>query len=412
MVNTDGIAADLLERFVRYARIETTSDRHSEVVPSTPGQMDLLRLLESELQGFGLADVGMDENGFLIARIPGNHAAAETIGFMAHVDTVSDVPGVNVQPIVHERYDGGRIELSDGVVIDPVEDEVLARYVGETIVTSDGTTLLGADDKAGVAEIMGLAKLLSSDSPIKHGEIELIFTPDEETGRGMDQFPRDRIKSVACYTLDGSEEGMIETECFNASRVELTFHGVSIHTGTARGMLVNAVSMLGMFVRMLPRNESPEATDGRYGFYAPIEAYGTVERSGCTVLLRDFDAQELERRSKAVRSFAAAVEAAYPGGRVEVEEQKQYENMRTYLERDCRVVSLLEEAIRKTGIEPKSHLIRGGTDGSRLSEMGVPTPNIFTGGHNYHSRKEWAALPAMVRAVQTLIHLCELWADA
>jgi len=406
------IAADLLDRFVRYARIETTYDRHADTVPSTPGQWELLRLLEAELRGFEVNDVSIDDHGFLIARLPANREGADSIGFMAHVDTVSDVSGANVDPIVHDRYDGQPIRLAEDVVIDPSAVAALARYVGDTIITSDGTTLLGADDKAGVAEIMSLAKLLIEHEDIAHGEIELIFTPDEETGRGMSHFPIDDLHAVACYTLDGSEEGMIEAECFNASKAEVVFHGVSIHTGTARGKLVNANSMLGMFLASLPRTESPEATDGRYGFYAPIESFGSVESARCSLILRDFDADELARRERAVRGIAAAVEAAFPGGRAEVEIEKQYENMRMYLEADPRVVSLLEEAIRATGIEPVQHLIRGGTDGARLSALGVPTPNIFTGGHSYHSRSEWAALPAMVRAVVAMRHLCELWAEA
>ena len=408
-MHRNGIETQLLERFLRYVRIETTSDRHADTIPSTPGQWELLRLLESELREMGVEDVKLDDNGFLVARIPANTNSTETIGFMSHVDTVSDVSGAGVDPQVHENYDGAPIRVSGDLSIDPATNPDLSRYVGETIVTTNGKTLLGADDKAGVAEMMTLASLLIDDSSLRHGEIELIFTPDEETGKGMDYVPKDRVRSVACYTLDGSEEGVIETECFEAAKADVVCTGISIHTGTARGKLVNAISMMSSFLGMLPRSESPEATDNRFGFYAPIEMRGSVERSSCTILLRDFDGKTLERRSAAIRAFGAAVESAYPGGKVEIEISRQYANMRSYLDADERIVSRLEEAVRMTGIEPETRVIRGGTDGSRLSEMGIPMLNIFIGGHSYHSRSEWAALSVMVRAVETVINLCELW---
>jgi tripeptide aminopeptidase len=408
------VGAQLLERLLTYARIDTTSDRHADGTPSTPGQWELLRLLSAELARLGVPDITLDDHGFLVARIPATSGTVDeppTIAFMAHVDTSSDVPSTSIRPIVHTGYDGSTIELADGSILDPAVDPMLARYVGETIVTSDGTTLLGADDKAGIAEMMTLAECLLNHPEIPHGEIELVFTPDEEIGHGMDHFPLDAIRATVCYTLDGSEEGVIETECFHAAKLDVVCTGISTHTGTARGKLVNAVSMLASLVSMLPRSESPEATDERFGFYAPIEMRGSVERSTGTILLRDFELGTVRRRADAVRAIAAAVEAAYPGGRVEVREEKQYSNMASRLEGDSRVVTYLEEAIRMTGIEPVRRLIRGGTDGSRLSEMGIPTPNIFTGGHNYHSRIEWAAVPAMIRAVRVLRNLCLLWSQ-
>jgi tripeptide aminopeptidase len=405
------IATQVLDRFLRYARIETTSDRHASRSPTTEGQWTLLRMLKSELQEMGVSDVRLDDNGFLIAGIPGNRPARTTIGLMAHVDTASDVTAENVNPIVCEAYDGKKIELSDGVIVDPESSPDLLRYIGETIITTDGTTLLGADDKAGVAEIMTLTSILMTDQSVPHGNIEIIFTPDEETGHGMDLFPLDAIASTACYTLDGSTEGVIEAECFDAAKLEIVCTGVSFHTGTARGRLVNAISMLMSLLNLVPRSESPEATDGRFGFYAPIEMQGSLERAHCTILIRDFDKSAVDRRCEAVQAIAKAVEAAYPGGAIDVRRENQYENLRQYLDKDPRVVENLLEAIRKTGIEPEERLIRGGTDGSRLAAMGVPTPNLFTGGYDYHSRSEWAALPAMVRAVRVLENLCSLWVE-
>ncbi|MBT3272685.1 MAG: peptidase T, partial [Spirochaetales bacterium] len=297
----------------------------------------------------------------------------------------------------------------DGIIIDPSENEVLAGRIGDTIITSDGTTLLGADDKAGVAEIMTAAAWIMAHPDFKHGGVELIFTPDEETGKGMNQFPVDKLRSLCCYTLDGDVEGTIEAECFHAVKVDITFAGISIHSGTARGKLVNAVTMAASFVSMLPRNESPEATDGRFGFYLPLELAGTPEESKLTVFLRDFEKTEIERRKKAIDALCAAIEAQFPGGTAQTEESAQYVNMREYLQDEPKVMGLLEEAVRQTGIEPVLKIIRGGTDGARLSAMGIPTPNIFTGGNSYHSRSEWASLQVMERASQVVVNLISLW---
>ena len=398
--STDWFRKQLLDRFLRYVRIHTTSDRHVDTIPSTPGQWDLLKLLVEELETIGITNPELSGEGYLIARIPATRACgdAPVIGFMAHVDTVSDAPGVGVKPILHEDYAGDPIELEDGVVIDPAENDVLASRIGDTIITSDGTTLLGADDKAGVAEIMTAASWMVSHPEFEHGTIELIFTPDEETGRGMDHFPVDKLESICCFTLDGDTEGTIETECFNAEKADVHFEGIAIHAGTARGKLVNAVTMAASFVSMLPRNESPEATDGRYGFYLPLEVGGSNEKAELTLLLRDFDQHEIERRRKTLGFLAKAVEGQFPGGKVQIEYKQQYANMCAYLDREPMVLELLEKAVRATGIEPIRKIIRGGTDGARLSATGIPTPNIFTGGNSYHSRSEWAAVNVMIRA--------------
>jgi tripeptide aminopeptidase len=403
----------VLERFIRYAKITTMSDQHAETKPSTPGQWDLLRLLEKELRKLGVLDLELDDYGYLLARVPGNRPGGNgrVIGLMAHVDTSPDMSGVNVKPQVHENYDGGIIELEEGYRIDPEEYPELLNYRGGTVITSDGTTLLGADDKAGVAEIMTALSWLLDHDDIPRNDLEIVFTPDEETGKGLDKFDPKRLRAECCYTVDGGERGVIENECFNAARGRVTFTGKVIHLGAARGSLVNAVKMAASYITMLPGNESPEATDGRYGYYAPLELSGDLDKAVLEVYLRDFEPEGMERRAAALLAYAAAVEAAYPGGKVDVDVRKQYANMRDHISADPKIMELLEEAIRSAGVEPKRQIIRGGTDGSRLSEMGIPTPNIFTGGHNYHSRFEWAGLETMTEAAETLIHLVRLWAE-
>ncbi len=360
---TDWIAEQLLCRFLRYVRIHTTSDRHVETIPSTPGQWDLLGLLVSELQNIGVTDINLSDEGYLIARIKPTTGSNEApmIGFMAHVDTVSDVPGDGVTPQVHQDYDGSPIELHGNQVLSPQIDPELENRIGDTIITSDGTTLLGADDKAGVAEIRTAAEWIMAHPEIPHGGVEIIFTPDEETGRGMDHFPVQEIKSVCCYTLDGDVEGAVETECFNAAKATVHLSGVAIHPGTARGKLVNAVTMASSYVSMLPRNESPEATDARYGFYLPLEISGDNESAYVEVLIRDFDSQEVDRRKKALIAFAQAVESQFPGGSVKVDTEQQYTNMDACLSRNPKVVDLLMEAVEKSGVKPIKKTIRAPT---------------------------------------------------
>ncbi len=406
----------LTERLVRYAKVETTSDRHGEGRPTTDGQWDLLRMLVDELEKMGISDVELDANGFIIARLPASDRGrghggkpAPVIGFMSHVDTAEDVPGKNVQPRIHEYYDGGVIRLEGGVTIDPKDFPDLLQYRGETIITSDGTTLLGADDKAGLAEIMTAAEWLISRDDFPHGEIELIFTPDEETGKGMDMFPLKKLNAQCCYTMDGDGDGVIEAECFYGYLATVTCSGVSIHPGKGRAKLMNAVSIAAAFVAELPRNESPEATDGRYGFFCPEYIKGNISKAHVEILIRDFDYAEIERRIDVLQKIGQAVQALYPGSLVTVEVTKQYKNMKQYLDKEPRVMVYLREAVRLSGAEIVEKSIRGGTDGARLAEMGVPAPNVFTGGANYHSVREWAALPPMVRATRTILNLVRLW---
>jgi tripeptide aminopeptidase len=405
----------VLERFLRYVCIDTTSDGHSKSSPTTPGQLELANVLVEELGQLSLPGVELDEAGFVFAHVESNlkDSAAQPpeIGFIAHLDTSDAAPGKNVDPRIHEKYHGKVIELEDGVVLDPEEYPDLSKYTGQTIITSDGTTLLGADDKAGLAEIMTAVEYLIEHPEVPHGRIGICFTPDEEQGLSMQRFPIEKISAKYCYTFDGGEEGTIEAECFEGYRADLRFHGRSIHTGVARGKLVNAIEMAASFLNLLPGAESPQATDGRYGFYFPLEISGGIEETTLEIYLRDFEETEVRRRAAALESMARAVEAAFPRGKVEIKVEKQYANLRPFLEGVPEVLIHLERAIRDTGIEPEYKIIRGGTDGARLSELGVPTPNVFTGGHNYHSRQEWAALPAMVRAVNTAVNLCRLWAE-
>jgi tripeptide aminopeptidase len=424
-------AAELVERLVRYAEIGTTSDRHIEDIPSTPNQWDLARLLVEELKALGITEVALDEHCYLMARIPASPGleSRPSIGLMAHMDTASDVSGTGVKPRVISAYDGKPIVLgpiegaesdADGraaapagnYVLDPAENPDLAEHVGDTIVVTDGSTLLGADDKAGLAAIMTAARYILSHPDMVHGPIELIFTPDEETGKGMNLFPLAKLRSKVCYTVDGGKAGEIEAECFTAYSVKAEFKGRSIHIGSARGKLANAVAMAGSFISMLPRSESPEATDGWYGYYCPLEMSGGLEHATVEVFLRDFTREGMDRRIEAVRSFAAAVEAQFPLGSVELRVEKQYVNMREKLDETPEVLERLMEAARRAGAEPFVKPIRGGTDGARLTEMGVPTPNIFTGGYNYHSRYEWASVADMVLATDTLLELLSLWAQA
>jgi len=403
---------EILKRFVRYAEITTTSDRSKDVTPSTDCQWDLLRLLESELRELGVKDIDLNEHGYLIARLESNTADdVPVIGFMAHVDTSSDVSGTNVKPQIYENYNGQPIVLKNDIVIDPADDADLGRYEGHTIITSDGTTLLGADDKAGVAEIMTAVKYFADNPDVKHGTIEIIFTPDEETGKGMDLFPREKLESVFCYTLDGGEEGEIDSECFNAYGVLVEFTGRVIHLGSARGELVNAVTMAAAFVSMLPQNESPEATDERFGYYCPLEMKAELGTAEVDLFLRDFDLVEIERRIEAIKVFAAAIEARFPGGKVKVTPKKQYLNMKEHMQKIPEGMDFLLKAAGQAGVESKFEIIRGGTDGARLAEMGIPTPNIYTGGHNFHSCREWAVLSTMEKSCNTIINLVKLWAQ-
>lgn len=399
---------------MRYARVETTSNRHAQGIPSTKSQWDLARMLEAELKELGIKDVHTNEHCFVIARIPASpgYEKQPVIGLMAHLDTSNEVSGANVKPKLIENYDGKAIELSPGWVLNPEEFKELSDYKGDSLIVTDGTTLLGADDKAGIAIIMSAVKTALATPDIPRPPLVIVFSPDEEIGRGMDAFPLDKVSMDACYTYDGGPVGAIEDECFNAYEAKLVFSGKSSHPGYARGVMVNAASMAAAFAAMLPRAESPEATDGWYGYYHILEIHGAVENANVDLILRDYSDEGMAGRIEAVKSIAAAVEAMYPGGSIKLEFNKQYVNMKKRLSEKPKVLDLLYEAVTRAGAKPYSKPIRGGTDGARLTEMGIPTPNIFTGMHNFHSRYEWASASEMVLAVETTLELIRLWAKS
>ena len=400
-------------RFIQYAQIWTTSDRYNKETPSSPGQWDLAKMLAEELRGLGLNDVTLTDHCYVVAKLPASPCMENkpVIGFLAHMDTSGEVSGKDVKPILKENYDGKIITLSGGLCLDPALSPDLASHKGKTIIHTDGSTLLGADDKAGIAVIMGAVEFLVKHPEALHGPLEIIFSPDEETGKGLPSFPRQEIKSSACYTLDGSAMGELEWECFNAWGAEVKFTGVSQHLGTARGTMINAVLMASTYAAMLPRSESPEATDGYYGFYCPLSMNGDVENASLDVYIRDFDKTEGERRVAALDTYARAVEAQFPGGKVKVASKLQYKNMKEKINAHPGVLEKLRQAYINTGVEIKEKPIRGGTDGSRLTEMGIPTPNIFTGGRNYHSRTEWLSVHEMAASCQVLVELMKLWTE-
>jgi len=398
----------LIPRFIKYVRYDTESDRRIDETPSTPGQWELAKALKDELLIIGVNDVKITDHCYVIARLPPSprfEKDAVCIGFLAHLDTAGDVSGKDVKPQYVQNYSGGRIELAGGLCLDPANESDLAAQIGKAIVHSDGSTLLGADNKAGIAEIMAAVEYLAANPQIEHGPIEIIFTPDEETGKGLPFFPLDEIKSVYCYTVDGGPMGEIESECFNAHKADIEFQGKVIHVGTARGILANAALMASTFATLLPRSESPEATDGYYGYYCPMEISGNLETAMLEVFLRDFDADGMERRIAALDAFAKTVEAQFPGGKIVVKTQPQYYNMKSGIDKMPDVMERLIKAMNSLGIEWRLKPIRGGTDGSRLTELGIPTPNIFTGGRNFHSRLEWISVSEMCAACKVIIKL-------
>jgi tripeptide aminopeptidase len=412
-IDDSQLEALVIPRFLSYVRYWTTSDQHIDATPSTPGQWDLARALAEELRGLGLSDVNLTDHCYVIARLPPSPGRGHrpTVGLLAHLDTASDVSGKDVKPQLVERYDGKPIRLAGGLVLDPAEDPGLAAQKGKAIIHADGTTLLGADDKAGIAEIMGALEWLLGHPELAHGPVEIIFSPDEETGKGLPEFPLEQIKSVACYTLDGGPVGELEAECFNAWVIKAQFKGRTIHPGYARGIMANALLMASSFIGMLPRSETPEATDGYYGYYNPMEITGNPDLCSLTMYIRDFERSGIERRLKALDSFAKAVEAQFPGGNVALESRAQYYNMKEKIDARPETLTILRKAAANAGIDSCLKPIRGGTDGSRLTELGIPTPNIFTGGRNWHSRGEWASVPEMIAATRVAIELIRLWGE-
>jgi tripeptide aminopeptidase len=406
------LAEDVLERFCRYVRIDTQSRRDGDGSPSSPGQLELGRVLVSELQQAGLEDVVLDENGYVTATLPRNvEHSTPVIGLLAHVDTSPDASGHGVEPIVHRGYDGEVIELPrSGTRLDPRAIPELARKRGHDIVTASGDTLLGADDKAGVAEVMAAVAYLSAHPEIPRPTLRVAFTPDEEIGAGAALLDLRRFGAYCAYTLDGSERGEIQDESFSALEAIVTVRGVEVHPGQATGKLVNALRLAARIVALLPTDTlAPETTSDREGFIHPYELTGTAACASFRVIVRDFDDDLLREHLALLERTAREVVDSEPRARLEIDVHEQYRNMRRYLERVPNVLAAAEAAIRAEGIEPVRKPIRGGTDGSRLSEMGLPTPNVFTGGHEYHSVREWASLQDMAAAAATVVRLAEAW---
>jgi tripeptide aminopeptidase len=407
------LAPDVLERFLRYVRIDTQSAFDSDSYPSTAKQLELSRLLLGELQALGIADAELTEAGYVFATVPGT-VEGPVVGLLAHVDTSPDAPGKGVQPILHRAYAGGPIVLPGDFtqVLDPAELPELAARVGHDLVTSDGTTLLGADDKAGVAEIMAAVAYLARSPERPRAPVRIAFTADEEVGHGTDRFDLARFGADVAYTLDGSGIGELEIESFSAYTVRVTIGGVTVHPGSAKGRLVNAIKLAADLVNALPADRlSPETTEGRQGFLHPTRVAGTATETVVTFLARDHDDEKLEEHVALLRGLADEIVAGDPRARVSFDVEESYRNMRRVLDRHPEVVAAAEEAIRRAGVEPKRTIIRGGTDGARLSERGLPTPNLFTGGQDYHSVREWASVQDMAAAAATVVELVGVWAE-
>lgn len=408
-----------LDRFIRYAKIDTQSQDDSTTYPSTKKQFDLLNLLVQELQGLGLQDASIDEYGYVMATVPGNlpkghpaHGKVPVIGLIAHVDTSPSASGANVKPQV-VTYTGGDIVLpaNPEVVIRAAENPDLANNVGKQIVTADGTTLLGADDKAGVAIIMTAAARLLSTPGSLHGPLRIGFTPDEEVGNGTRYFDIRKFGAAAAYTLDGDTLGELNKETFSANSAVITVHGRNIHPGTAKGIMVNSLRTMADIIVRLPRYMAPETTEGYEPYIHPHQLQGEEAKTVLRLLLRDFNTGGLTIQEEILRRIIAEVEPLHPKARIELEIKESYRNMRDGLEKDPRVLDSLWEATRRAGLEPKWVPIRGGTDGSRLTEAGLPTPNIFTGGHNFHGPTEWLAVETMEKSIDTVIHLAQVWVE-
>jgi tripeptide aminopeptidase len=410
----------LLDRFIRYAKIDTQSSATSTSYPSTEKQKDLLRILVDDLKAAGLADAGMDEWGYVMATLPANipvghpaYGKVPTIGLIAHVDTYHEVTGAHVKPQVHRNYDGGDIALpgDPSLVIRVADEPALAGCKGLTIITTDGTTLLGADDKAGVAIILETLWRLRETPARLHGPIRVGFTPDEEVGRGTEHFDVARFGATVAYTIDGSGLGSIEAETFCADTAFVTVTGADVHPGYAKNKMVNAVRVLSAFLMALPQHRTPETTEGREGFLHPITMSGNTSEAKAQLLVRSFTEEGLRELEETLRDTAAFMEKRYPRASVTVAITEAYRNMRYTLDAVPHVVTYADDAVRRAGVEPERLPVRGGTDGSRLSFMGLPTPNIFNGSMNFHGKKEWVPLEWMATSVETLGHLCDIWVE-
>ncbi|MGE7053945.1 peptidase T [Paenibacillus glucanolyticus] len=403
---------EVIDRLITYAQVDTQSDENSNTCPSTPGQLTLAGLLVDELKEIGMQEVTMDENGYVMATLPANSdKAIPTIGFLAHIDTATDFTGTGVKPQIIEHYDGLDIILNraQNIVLSPRDFPELSGYKGHTLVTTDGTTLLGADDKAGIAEIMTAMAYLIQHPELKHGTIRVAFTPDEEIGRGPHKFDVEAFGAKYAYTMDGGPLGELQYESFNAAAALVTCKGKNVHPGTAKGKMVNAAKIAMELNRMLPVEEAPEHTEGYEGFYHLSSIEGDVELTELRYIIRDHDRELFEGRKAKLASVVEELQHKYGAERIVLQMKDQYYNMREKIEPVNEVVDIAQTAMEKLGIKPIIEPVRGGTDGSQLSYMGLPTPNIFTGGENYHGRYEYVSADNMVLAVQTIIEIVQLY---
>lgn len=403
---------EIIKRFISYAQVDTQSDESSDTCPSTPGQLVLARKLVEELESIGMQDITLDPNGYVMATLPSNtEKEIPAIGFLAHIDTATDFTGKNVNPQIVEGYDGQDIILNKelNIVLSPKDFPELAGYTGHTLITTDGTTLLGADDKAGIAEIMTAMAYLLQHPEVKHGRIRVAFTPDEEIGRGPHRFDVAAFDAVYAYTLDGGPLGELQYESFNAAAAHITCKGKNVHPGTAKGKMIHSAKIAMELHGRLPAEETPELTEGYEGFFHLTSIEGDVEETQLHYLVRDHDRNRFNERKAELTRLVEELQEKYGNGRIELEIKDQYFNMREKIEPVMEVVNIAKQALENLGIKPVIEPIRGGTDGSQLSYMGLPTPNIFTGGENYHGRFEYVSADNMELAVKTIIEIAKLY---
>lgn len=404
---------NLTDRFLKYVKFDTQSDELTNLTPSTPGQYKFAQALEKELHELGLEEISLDENGYLMATLPANtDREVPTVGFIAHLDTSPDLSGHNVNPRIVKAYDGGDITLNadNDVVLSPSEFPELLHYVGQDLIVTDGTTLLGADDKAGIAEIISAVEYLKAHPEIEHGKIRIAFNPDEEIGQGAHKFDVERFGADWAYTIDGGEVGELEYENFNAAVANVTFKGRNVHPGYAKHKMVNSIRIANQFILMLPRWETPEHTEGYEGFYHLVKIEGDVEKTTLTYIIRDHDRDRFERRKRELEHLTRKTNNEFPGCAT-IEIRDQYFNMREKIEPVMHIITIAEKAMELAGVTPKVQPIRGGTDGAQLSFKGLPCPNIFAGGLNFHGRYEFVPIPSMEKAEKTIVEIARLVAQ-
>lgn len=402
---------NVVDRFLQYVKFDTQSDELTNLTPSTPGQMKFAKFLEKELRSMNLENITLDDNGYLMATLPGNlpQGSVPTVGFISHMDTSPDMSGHNVSPRIIESYDGGDIVLNEQlkVVLSPNEFPELKNYIGQPLIVTDGTTLLGADDKAGIAEIISAVEYLQQHPEIKHGDIRIAFNPDEEIGLGAHKFDVKQFAADFAYTMDGGEIGELEYENFNAAVARVTFNGRNVHPGYAKHKMINSMRIANQFIIMLPRWETPEHTEGYEGFYHLIGIEGTVEKTTLTYIIRDHDRDRFERRKKELEHLARKINHEFPGV-CDIDIKDQYYNMREKIEPVMHIIDIAKQAMEQSGVTPVVVPIRGGTDGAQLSFKGLPCPNIFAGGLNFHGRYEYLPVKSMEKAMQVIVEIAKI----